>query len=474
MTATLEQHTISNTINDISIDEASALLQRQRAYFDSGATREIAVRKRHLQNLYDAIKSRKNEILQALYDDFRKPAFEGYVTEVGFVLEEISHTIKHLSSWARPKRVSVPLVVQPASAHVHSVPFGVTLVISPWNYPFQLLFAPIVGAIAAGNTVVMKPSELAPATSHIAKSIIEQVFPSEFVAVVEGGVATNQNLLNLKWDYIFFTGGTEVGRIVAIAAAKHLTPTTLELGGKSPCIVDKTANLDVAVRRVVWGKFVNAGQTCVAPDYLLLDTAVEQEFLAKVKTTIQQFYGANPKQSPDFARIINDRHFTRLAGYLGDGDIFTGGDTDADERYIAPTVLLNASSDAPVMRDEIFGPILPVVPYSRLDDALDFINNRSKPLALYVFSEQKNIQERVLTETVSGGGCVNDTLTHLVVPGLPFGGVGDSGIGGYHGKHSFDTFSHKRSILNKPNALDITIRYAPYGEKVNMMKHIIG
>lgn len=463
-----------NTVPEMSLEASSALVREQRAYFDSGATRDIAVRRKHLQNLYDVIKSRKNEILRALHDDFRKPAFEGYVTEVGFVLEEISHTLKHLSSWAKPKRVPVPLVAQPATAHVHSVPFGVTLVISPWNYPFQLLFAPVVGAIAAGNTVVMKPSELAPATSRLAVSLIEQIFPKELVAVVEGGITTNQHLLEQKWDYIFFTGGTEVGRIVAQAAAKNLTPTTLELGGKSPCIVDKTANLEVAARRVVWGKFVNAGQTCVAPDYLLLDKSVEQEFLAKVKTTIQNFYGANPQQSPDYARIINDRHFARLAAYLNDGEVFTGGETDASERYIAPTVMLNASNDAPVMRDEIFGPILPVVPYSRLDDAVSFINNRSKPLALYIFSEQKNVQQQVLTETISGGGCINDTLTHLVVPGLPFGGVGDSGIGGYHGKHSFDAFSHKRGILSKPNALDINIRYAPYGEKVNFMPRIIG
>jgi aldehyde dehydrogenase (NAD+) len=389
-------------------------------------------------------------------------------------MEEILQTLKHLNAWAKPKRVSVPLVAQPAMAHVQSVPFGVTLVISPWNYPFQLLFAPVIGAIAAGNTVVMKPSELAPASSRIAVKIIESIFPPESVAVVEGGIPTNQHLLEQKWDYIFFTGGTEVGRIIAQAAAKHLTPTTLELGGKSPCIVDKTANLEVAARRVVWGKFVNAGQTCVAPDYLLLDKDIEQEFLAKVKTTIQNFYGENPKQSPDFARIISDRHFMRLSAYLGDGDIIAGGETDASERYIAPTVLVNASNDAPVMRDEIFGPILPIVPYSHLDDALRFINNRSKPLALYIFSENKNVQRQILAETTFGGGCVNDTLMHLVVPGLPFGGVGDSGMGGYHGKYSFDTFSHKRSILTKPNALDIAIRYAPYGDKVNLMKHIIG
>lgn len=461
-------------IADISQEAASALVQKQRTYFESGATRDIMKRKKHLQALYDVIKSRKNDILQALHDDFRKPAFEGYVTEVGFVLEEIQHTLKHLSSWARPKRVSVPIVAQPATAHIHSVPYGTTLVISPWNYPFQLLFAPVVGAIAAGNTVVMKPSELAPATSHLSMKLIEQVFPQEFVAVVEGGILTNQRLLEERWDYIFFTGGTEVGRIIAQAAAKFLTPTTLELGGKSPCIVDKTANLEVAARRVVWGKFVNAGQTCVAPDYLLLDKSVESEFLVKVKQTIQNFYGVQPKNSPDYARIISDRHFARLSGYLNDGDIFTGGDTDADERYIAPTVMLNTSTDTPVMRDEIFGPILPIIPYSHLSDAIEFVNNRSRPLALYVFSEQKSVQEQVLTETISGGGCVNDTLTHLVVPGLPFGGVGDSGIGGYHGKHSFDTFSHKRGILTKPNALDINIRYAPYGDKVNMMKHIIG
>jgi aldehyde dehydrogenase (NAD+) len=459
---------------EMSLEDASYLVQKQRTYFETGATRSIDLRKQQLRALYDAIKAHNDEILQALHMDFRKPAFEGYLTEVGFVMEEILHTIKHLSAWAKPKRVSVPLVAQPATAHVHSVPFGVTLVISPWNYPFQLLFAPIIGAIAAGNTVVMKPSELAPASSRIAVKIIESIFPPEFVAVVEGGVPTNQHLLEQKWDYIFFTGGTEVGRIIAQAAAKHLTPTTLELGGKSPCIVDKTANIEVAARRVLWGKFVNAGQTCVAPDYLLLDKAIEQEFFAQVKTVIHNFYGANPKNSPDYARIINDRHFARLAAYLGDGDILIGGETDASERYIAPTVMLNASKDAPVMREEIFGPILPVVSYSRLDEAIEFINSRSKPLALYAFSEQKDVQQKILSETSSGGGCVNDTLMHLVVPGLPFGGIGNSGMGGYHGKYSFDTFSHKRGIVNKPNAMDIPIRYAPYNDKVNFMKYIIG
>jgi aldehyde dehydrogenase (NAD+) len=461
-------------LDDISAETARRLVEKQRRFFETRQTQDIEFRIKHLRALQEAIHAQEKPILEALYNDFRKCAFEGYVTEVGFVLDDLKHTLKHLRAWAKPERVGASLMVMPASAKVYSVPYGVSLIISPWNYPFQLLIAPFVGAIAAGNCAVLKPSELAPHTSVAIANLIKSVFPEEYASVVEGGVETNMRLLEQKWDYIFFTGGTEIGRIVAQAAAKNLTPTTLELGGKSPCFVDKHANLDVAARRIVWGKYLNAGQTCVAPDYLLLDKAIEQTFLEKMRATVREFYGENPEQSADYPRIINDRHFARLKSYLSDGDIFTGGETNAAERYIAPTILRNVDASASVMQDEIFGPILPVMTYSRLDEAIDFVNQRSKPLALYVFSENSDVQNTVLANTSSGGGCVNDTVTHLTVPGLPFGGVGDSGIGGYHGKHSFDTFSHKRGILSKPSMFDIKLRYAPYAGKLKWLRKIIG
>lgn len=470
----METLSAQTLIQDISLEAAQNLVAKQRQFFETRQTKDVEFRIKYLRALQESIIASEKQILEALYQDFRKCEFESYVSEVGFVLEDLKHTIKHLRSWAKPESVSSPIVVAPAWARVYSVPFGVSLIISPWNYPFQLLIAPFVGALAAGNCAVLKPSELAPHTSRAIANLIRSVFPEEYVAVVEGGVATNTQLLEQKWDYIFFTGGTEVGRIVAQAAAKHLTPTTLELGGKSPCIVDKNADLTVAARRVVWGKYLNAGQTCVAPDYLLLDKTIEEPFLAKMKETVREFYGENPEQSPDYPRIINDRHFTRLAGYLGDGEIYVGGETNAAERYIAPTIMCNVAPDTRVMQDEIFGPILPVMTYSRVEEAIEFVNNRPRPLALYVFSEDKRIQRTVLENTISGGGCINDTVTHLTVPGLPFGGVGDSGIGGYHGKHSFDAFSHKRSILSKSTFGDIKLRYAPYAGKLSFLRKIIG
>jgi aldehyde dehydrogenase (NAD+) len=466
--------TDTDSAHDITAEAASALIQAQRRYFATGSTQDVDFRIDALKRLAETIRSNESAIVQALYDDFRKPETETFITEYSFVLEDIKHTLKHIRSWAKPERVPTPIAAQPGGAKVYAIPFGVTLIISPWNYPFQLLFAPLVGAIAAGNCVVLKPSELAPAMSRLAKQIIESVFPPEFVAVVEGGVPTNTRLLEEHWDYIFFTGGTEVGRVIAMAAAKHLTPTTLELGGKSPCIVDKSANLDVAARRIVWGKFVNAGQTCIAPDYLLLDKSIELPFMESVKATVREFYGDEPERSPDYARIINDRHFERLSGYLTDGEAFIGGTTNAAERYIAPTVLRGVDAASRVMQEEIFGPILPVMTYSRLGEAIAFINERPKPLALYVFSEDRTVQNDVFGKTSSGGGCVNDTLYHIAVPGLPFGGVGDSGIGGYHGKHSFDTFSHKRGVYTNTTLLDIPLRYAPYGNKLSLLRRILG
>ena len=462
------------SVPEISSEAAAALLRAQRNFFATRRTFEIEYRLERLRELYAAIQRYEQDIIEALHRDFRKSEFESYASEIGFVLSDIRHVIKRLRSWAKPRRVPTTLAVAPAKAKVEYEPYGVALIISPWNYPFQLLFAPFVGAIAAGNCAVLKPSELAPHTASVAAKIVESAFPSEYATVVQGGVPTNARLLELRWDYIFFTGGTEVGRIVAQAAAKHLTPTTLELGGKSPCIVDKHANLAVAARRIIWGKCLHAGQTCVAPDYLLVDKAVEEPLLAQMRTALREFYGENPAQSPDYPRIINDRHYTRLVGYLSQGDVYAGGETNAAERYIAPTILRNVSPDAPVMQEEIFGPILPVLTYNRIDEAVEFINRREKPLALYLFSERKQMCRETLARTSSGGAAVNDVLTHLTVPDLPFGGVGESGFGAYHGIHSFEAFSHKRGILEKSSSFDVRLRYAPYKGKLRWLKKILG
>jgi acyl-CoA reductase-like NAD-dependent aldehyde dehydrogenase len=455
------------------MDTILSTLQAQRRFFASGATKNVEFRLEQLRRLEAAIKQYEQPILDALYADFRKPHTEGYLSEIYFVLEEIKVALRHLRSWARPVPVPVPLPLMPARARVEFMPFGNALIISPWNYPFQLLIAPVVAAMAAGNTCVLKPSELAPATSHIVAEIIAHTFKPEYIAVVEGGVPTNTALLEQKWDYIFFTGGTEVGRIVAQAAAKHLTPTTLELGGKSPCVVDAKANLDVAARRVAWGKYFNAGQTCIAPDYVLVDKSVEAAFTEKLRSTVQEFFGENPQQSPDYARIINDRHFTRLTSYLNDGDVLYGGQTSAVERYIAPTALTNVAPTSRVMTDEIFGPILPILSYNRLESAIEFINARPRPLALYVFTENKRAERAVVEETISGGTMINGTLMHISVPDAPFGGVGDSGIGAYHGKYGFETFSHKRTVASKPTWLDLKLLYAPYGDRLKWLKKVL-
>jgi acyl-CoA reductase-like NAD-dependent aldehyde dehydrogenase len=361
----------------------------------------------------------------------------------------------------------------PASAKIYPEPLGVVLIIGPWNYPFQLNILPLVGAIAAGNCAIVKPSEIAANTSKVVAELINKTFDPAYIAAVEGGVETSQQLLAEKFDYIFFTGGTNVGRVVMEAAAKNLTPVTLELGGKSPCIVDSDISIENSAKRIVWGKFINAGQTCIAPDYLLVNRAVKSEFLTAVTETIRSFYGENPAESTDYCRIISERHFNRLAEFLKDGKIVIGGETNAEEKYIAPTVIDGVSWDAPVMQEEIFGPILPVLEYSDLEEAIALINSRPKPLALYLFSRDKQKQKRVLRDTSSGGVCINDTVMQGALTSLPFGGVGNSGIGSYHGKASFDTFSHYKSVLNKGLWFDLEWRYAPYKGKLDFLKKVI-
>ncbi len=447
------------------------IIEKQRQFFATGETKNIDFRLEQLKKLKQAVSDYQEEIVAAVNADLNRPQFEAYFELAA--IAEVKYAIKHLKSWVKPQRVAAGLEQFPASAKIYPEPLGVVLIIGPWNYPFQLNILPLVGAIAAGNCAIVKPSEIAANTSKVVADLINKTFDPAYIAAVEGGVETSQELLAEKFDYIFFTGGTNVGRIVMEAAAKNLTPVTLELGGKSPCIVDSDISIENSAKRIVWGKFINAGQTCIAPDYLLVNRAVKSEFLAAVTQTIRSFYGENPAESPDYCRIISQRHFQRLTEFLKDGKILIGGETNAEEKYIAPTVIDGVNWDAPAMQEEIFGPILPVLEYSDLGEAIALINSRPKPLALYIFSRDKNKQQRVLRETSSGGVCINDTVMQVGVTSLPFGGVGNSGIGSYHGKASFDTFSHYKSVLNKGLWFDLEWRYAPYKGKLDFLKKVI-
>lgn len=448
------------------------LLQQQRQFFATGKTKDITFRLEQLKKLKQAILDRQEAIVAAVNADLNRSEFEAYF-EIASI-SEINYALKHLKSWVKPKKVPTSLDQFPASARIYPEPLGVVLIIAPWNYPFQLTISPLVGAIAAGNCAIVKPSELSPNTSGVITQLVEATFDPAYIAAVEGGVETSQQLLAEKFDKIFFTGGTKVGKIVMEAAAKHLTPVTLELGGKSPCIVDRTVDLDRAAKRITWGKFINAGQTCIAPDYLLVDRQIKSELLDKIQKYVGEFYGDDPSQSPDYARLINQKQFERVASFLGDGKAIVGGQSKPEERYIAPTVLDEVTWDAPVMQDEIFGPILPVLEYSQIEDAIEQINQRPKPLALYLFSQDRQTQQQIIDRTSSGGVCLNDTVMQVGVTELPFGGVGESGIGSYHGKASFETFSHYKSVLKKGLWLDLDWRYAPYKGKVDLIKRVIG
>ncbi|AFY47474.1 NAD-dependent aldehyde dehydrogenase [Nostoc sp. PCC 7524] len=456
----------------VEVTKIQALILKQRNFFQTGQTKEVAFRLEQLKILKQLVLDNESAILQAIYKDLHKPEFEAYATEIG-VIKEINYAIKHIKTWTKPKKAQVPADFFSYSARIHPEPLGIILLIGPWNYPFQLILSPLVGAIAAGNCAIIKPSELAPHTSNLLADLISKYFPPEYIAIVEGGIETSQQLLQEKFDHIFFTGGTAIGKVIMEAAAKHLTPVTLELGGKSPCIVDTDINLEHTARRIVWGKFINAGQTCIAPDYLLVNQKIKPDLIAALQKTITEFYGENPANSPDFARIINQKHFTRLSRLLHNGEIIIGGDINPEERYIAPTIIDHVSLTDPVMQEEIFGPILPVMEYTDITEAIALINSQPKPLALYLFSQNKNLQQRILQETSSGGVCLNDTIMQVGVSSLPFGGVGDSGMGSYHGKASFDTFSHYKSVLKNSFWLDLDWRYAPYKNKLSLLKRII-
>ena len=461
------------TAGEIDRDRISTLLQRQRAFFNTGATKDITFRLTQLQKLRQAVTAHQDQVFQAVKLDLNKHEVEAYLTEMG-VIKEIDYAIKHLRSWVKPQKVSLPLQQLPAKGRIYPEPLGVALIISPWNYPFYLMIAPLVGAIAAGNCALLKPSELSPATSQLIAALVKQTFEPKYIAVVEGGIEVSQAVLEEKFDHIFFTGSTAIGKLVMQAAAQHLTPVTLELGGKSPCIVDAEIQVDYAAKRIAWGKFVNAGQTCIAPDYLLVDRRIKPALLEALKAATQQFYGDDPATSPDFARIINAKQFSRAARFLDSGNVVMGGQTIAAERYIAPTMLDRVSWDDPVMQEEIFAPILPVLEYEDLGEAIAQINARPKPLALYLFSKNPQIQQQVLQQTSSGGVCINDTIMQIAASTLPFGGVGTSGMGSYHGKTSFDTFSHYKSVLYKPFWIDPPFRYAPYAGKMALLKRLMG
>ncbi|MCC2338488.1 aldehyde dehydrogenase [Bacillus cereus group sp. MYBK71-2] len=451
----------------------SSIVNKQKEYFHNGHTRSVEVRKNNLKKLYKGIQRFEQEIFQALKLDLNKSGHESFTTEVGYVLKEISFQLKHISSWSKPKRVRTALTHFGSKGKVVPEPYGVTLIIAPWNYPFQLAIAPLVGALAAGNTIVLKPSELTPNVSKVLTRMLEELFQEELVAVVEGGVEESTALLKEPFDYIFFTGSVGVGKVVMEAAAKQLTPLTLELGGKSPCIVHKDAKIDVTARRIVWGKFLNAGQTCVAPDYMYVHASVKEQLIEALRHEIAEQYGKEPLHNDNYVRIVSERHFERLCRFLQDGQVVIGGNYKKDTLHIEPTVVTNITWQDAVMEDEIFGPILPIIEYDNIEDVIDTIQQHPKPLALYVFSEDKGVQKNVTSNISYGGGCINDVVYHLATPYLPFGGVGSSGLGSYHGEESFRTFSHYKSILAQSTAFDMKIRYSSTKSALKFIRKLL-
>lgn len=455
----------------------SKLTEAQKQFFETGRTRDLAFRICQLQLLADAMRKNETVLEEALKKDLGKSAFESYATEIGFVLADIRYTIQNLQKWSAPKRVRTPLYLFPGKSKIQKEPYGSVLILGPYNYPVQLLAEPLVGAIAAGNCAVLKPSELTPHVSEAMYQIVHSTFKEEYIACVEGGVEVNQELLSQKFDYIFFTGSERVGRIVMKAAAENLTPVTLELGGKSPVIIEKTANIKEAARRIAWGKLMNAGQTCVAPDYVLVDESRKQQFLTEMKTAVSHLYGKEIKKNPDFGRIVNERHMERLQKILEQDAkyLFCGGRADTLQRYIEPAILdLGKDQNAASMQEELFGPILPVLSYHKLEDAVRFVNKRAKPLALYLFTKKRSAEKFVLERVSLGGVCVNDTISHLINPDLPFGGVGASGMGQYHGKYSFDTFTHEKSVFYKPADWNLPVCYPPFTKgKMNLVKFFL-
>lgn len=443
-----------------------------KAFFNTQQTKDISFRKEQLKKLSKAIKSYESDILEALYTDLGKNKVEAYATEIGITLKSIKNARKELKNWTKTKNVDTPLYLFPTKSYIKKEPYGTVLIIAPFNYPFQLVFESLIGAIAAGNTAIIKPSELTPNVARVIKRLINETFDANYIEVIEGGIEETQTLIHLPFDYVFFTGSENVGKIVYQAASENLVPVTLEMGGKSPVIVDETANIKVASERICFGKFTNAGQTCVAPDYILVHESVKDDLITALSKTLREFYGQNIQQSPDYGRIVNLKHYHRLTSLLNSAqmNIVFGGHSDEDERYIEPTLLDHVTSDSAIMQEEIFGPILPILTYQSLDEAIAFIHQRPKPLSLYLFSEDENATQRVINELSFGGGAINDTLMHLANPKLPFGGVGASGMGRYHGKYSFDTFTHEKSYIFKSTRLESGVHLPPYKGKFKYIK----
>lgn len=443
-----------------------------KAFFNTQQTKDISFRKEQLKKLSKAIKSYESDILEALYTDLGKNKVEAYATEIGITLKSIKNARKELKNWTKTKNVDTPLYLFPTKSYIKKEPYGTVLIIAPFNYPFQLVFEPLIGAIAAGNTAIIKPSELTPNVARVIKRLINETFDANYIEVIEGGIEETQTLIHLPFDYVFFTGSENVGKIVYQAASENLVPVTLEMGGKSPVIVDETANIKVASERICFGKFTNAGQTCVAPDYILVHESVKDDLITALSKTLREFYGQNIQQSPDYGRIVNLKHYHRLTSLLNSAqmNIVFGGHSDEDERCIEPTLLDHVTSDSAIMQEEIFGPILPILTYQSLDEAIAFIHQRPKPLSLYLFSEDENATQRVINELSFGGGAINDTLMHLANPKLPFGGVGASGMGRYHGKYSFDTFTHEKSYIFKSTRLESGVHLPPYKGKFKYIK----
>jgi aldehyde dehydrogenase (NAD+) len=453
--------------------QISELVEKQREFFFSERTLDYRFRIDQLRLLRNMLEKYEKKIYQALKQDLNKSTFDSFTTELGFLYNEIKHTEKHLKEWMQDEPVDAPLTHKGTKNYIRKEPYGVTLVISPWNYPLQLAIAPAIGAIAAGNTVVIKPSEYSPSTSSLLSKMIGETFDSSFLAVVEGAKEVSEALLNQRFDYIFFTGSTAVGKIIMRKASEHLTPVTLELGGKSPAIINKDANISITAKRIIWGKYTNAGQTCVAPDYLYVHHKIKDKLLKEMKKQIKSIYSTNALDNEDFVRIINENHFNRLIAYLSNGTIAYGGKVDRNQLKIEPTLLDDVSWEEPVMQEEIFGPILPILTFEHVDEVISELKPREKPLALYYFGEKEKDQEKVMNSLSFGGGCINDTLYHLANPNLPFGGVGSSGMGGYHGKHSFDTFSHHKSILQQTTKFDLPFRYPGGKLTLSLIKRLM-
>ena len=461
-----------------TIESINNIVQKQREYFLSNETKSIDFRLKQLKKLKQSVVNHIDDINEALWNDLHKCKEEAFLTEISIILNEINDHIKHLKKWARPKKVKTPVYLMPSKSFIMYEPYGVALIIAPWNYPFQLMFAPLVGAISSGCCAVMKPSPYSQYTSEVMQKIIDETFDKEYISMIQGHRDVNQALLAQKFDFIFYTGSPDMGRVVMEAASKNLTPLVLELGGKSPCVVDKDCNLEFAARRIVWGKTINAGQTCVAPDYLMVHKSVKKEFVARMTECVEYFYGKDMKRSDSFCRIINDKSYKRLISYLDEGEIIYGGNCDAEERYIQFTLLDlgqqatdNGQETLDVMKDEIFGPILPVIEFDNINKVSKFISNRPKPLALYYFGNDAAAMD-VLNRTTSGGVCINDTILHVANEHLPFGGVGESGMGKYHSQESFMAFSNKRAVLKSSNKIDFAMKYPPY-EKIDLIKKLM-